>query len=186
MELPSALYRSVNGYHAFRNHFEGNLWFRSHAYFRKLEGGDELEGIGSYDIRHRGRSHDVSDDYPIQPAYFMSFSEDPNAAKEYGDHHLRLVDPDGLLEEIKAAFPSCSGFVRVAWIKIDYGKTMGIEKDPGPSEGFHRQFHCKPKKFASEREWRLQIRFIHSFRVQNQTLKFRWPSIGKNFSRFHD
>ena len=38
MELPSSLYRSINGYHVFRNHFEGNLWFRSHANFRKLDG----------------------------------------------------------------------------------------------------------------------------------------------------
>ena len=187
MKLPSLLYRSVKDRCAFKNHFKGNLWFRSHAYFRSLEeGGDESEGRGSYEIPRLGPFHNVSDDYPIQPAYFMSFSEDPNAASEYGDYHLRLEDPARFLEQIKIALPHCSEFMKVEWIKMEYGKSMELDQHPSPGEGFHRQFRCKPAKFASEKEWRLQMRFVHSFRVQNQTLKFRWPSVGRHFRAHHD
>ena len=96
MELPPFLYRSVTGYDASDNHLKGNLWFRSHAYFQELEGGDKLEGIGSYDIPYGVRVCNISDDYPVQPTYFLSFSEDPNATKKFGDRHLRLESPVAL------------------------------------------------------------------------------------------
>lgn len=186
MDLPSLLYRSVKGNEAARNHFEGNLWFRSHAYFRSVEGGDELEGKGSYVIPSGHAVHNVSDDYPIQPAFFMSFSEAADAAKQYGDSHLRLDDPVKFLRQIKKELPSYSGFVRVEWKKMKYDKTLEIERHPGPRELLQRQFDSKPLEFADEREWRLQIQFLHSFRIQNHTLKFRWPRIGHQFSALVD
>ena len=81
---------------------------------------------------------------------------------------------------VKGQLPD-SGFVRVEWLKMNYNKTLKIEQHPSPREGWQRQFHSKPKRYADEKEWRLQIRFLHSFRIQNYTLKFRWPSVGHCF-----
>lgn len=183
--LPRALYRFVVGDAALNNHIDGYLWFRSHEFFRRLEGGDESEGIGSYVIPGGPNVGDVSDDYPIQPAYFMSFSEDPNAAQKHGDCGLELRRPHEFLEKIKKELPSCSSFVKVEWIKIEYNKTNEVDTHPSPSESLYRKFHCKPENFADEKEWRLQIQFLHSFRIQNQTLKFKWgQSVGTHFSPY--
>ena len=182
MEVPSILYRSVRTECARENHLKGNLWFRSHSYFQVVEGGDKLEGIGSYDIAGQGHYHNISDDYRLQPGYFMSFSEELEAAQKFGDFPLELNDPIRFLEGIKGQLPPIGGFVRVKWIKMGYGKTREIARHLGPSEGWHRQFHQKPEKFAQEREWRLEIRFLQSFRIQNCTLKFRWPRLGYCFA----
>ena len=178
---PSPLFRSVNEKVAFDNHFEGNLWFRSHAYFRRLEDGDKLEGIGSYVIPGRHAVHNVADEYPNQPRYFMSFSEDPNAARQFGNRHLRLEDPAGLLNTIRAELPCCNRFVEVAWHKIDYDKTMELERHPSAIELLRRQYYRKPEELVGEQEWRLEIKFRHSFLIQNETLKFRWRRTGDHF-----
>ena len=44
---PLKLFRAVNG-KLLESHYSGNLWFRSHAWFRKQKDGDELEGVGNY------------------------------------------------------------------------------------------------------------------------------------------
>ena len=182
-ESPRELYRAVQNNDAvLKNHFTGNLWFHSHAWFRKQEGGDRLEGIGSFKGPD-GINRDVFDEHPGRPAYFMSFSKDRAGALTHGrENHrvLKLSDPIGFQGEIKALLPTC-GFVEVEWIKIEYGKTFEVLDDPG-SRTLHRKYRCKPDEFADEREWRLQIQFMHSFRIQNDTLKFRWGRIGNFFT----
>ena len=170
---PPKLYRAVNG-KALENYHIGNLWFRSHAWFRKQKDGDGLEGVGSYNVPGQGHSRNVSDDHPVKPAYFMSFSETSEGALTHGrDKHylLEFSAPAQFRDWVRRNLPECGAdtFVKVDWIRIEYGKTMDVDSDPGPSEGWNRQFHCKPEEFADEREWRLQIRFLHSFRIQ----KFR-------------
>ena len=59
-------------------------------------------------------------------------------------------------------------------VRIECGKTMDVDSDLGPKEGWNRQFHCKPQEFADDREWRLQIQLLHCFRIQNDALNFRW------------
>ena len=180
MNPPPRLYRSVKGHSAFDNYVRGNLWFRSHGYFRKQDWGDRLEGIGSYDLPNGIHVHDVTDEYPIQPAYFMSFSEDSAAARKYGDYHLTLADPIKFRESVRTMLPSNPDFVHVSWIKMKYRKTMKVDQDMGV-ESIQRKLHCKPVEFSDEKEWRLQIQFMHSFRIMNDTLKFRWPKVGHCF-----
>ena len=180
MKPPPPLYRSVNGRCAFDNHIEGNLWFRSHAWFRKQDWGDKLEGIGSYVLPNGILVRDVGDEHPVQPAYLMSFSEDSKSARQYGDHHLMLIDPDGFRETIVKELPSFPGFVKVSWIAMEYCKTMIVDQDMG-AESVRRKLRCKPAEYSHEKEWRLQIQLMHSFRIMNDTLKFRWRSIEGHF-----
>ena len=139
-----------------------------------------LEGVGSLEVLGQVPNRNVGDEHPVQPAYFMSFSEDPEGARAHGrgGHHLlELTAPDEFLLRVRDCLPPCSSncrFLTVEWIRIEYGKTWLVDEDPGPAAGLHCQYHCKPVKFEDEKEWRLQIMFLHSFRIQNDTLKFRW------------
>jgi len=184
---PSVLYRVVprEPRTVLENHLNGDLWFRSHTWFRKRDDGDKLEGVGSYRGPDGIVSRDVSDDHPTQPAYFMSFSSEVVGARTHGreGHHvLRLCHPLRFQDEIRRnCLPTC-GFVKLTWIKIEYVKTLDVADDPGP-ETWYRKYRCKPDRYADEREWRLQIQFMHSFRIQNDTLEFRWgQGIGKFFT----
>lgn len=177
--LPDTLYRAVSG-NSVESHLNGNFWFRSHASFRI--DGDKNEGVGSHLMKDGIESKDVSDDFPVQPAYFMCFSESPKGSQACGrsDHRiLRLRNPDCFLKAIKSRLPE-SSFVVVKWIKIEYTKQDLLE-DWNPSATFHRKFHCKFPEFASEREWRLQIQFMHSFHIMNDDLRFHWRSFGQTF-----
>ena len=181
-ELPTKLYRAVDK-ETLNNHLAGTLWFHSHAYFRKLEKGDQLEGVGSYEDAAGNVFEDVSDKHPLQPAYFMSFSETPEGAKTFGREDrliLELWDPGEFRDSIKKVLPDC-GFVKVRWLQIEYIKDWVVLDESTDPTGLNRKFRCKPKEFAQEKEWRLQIQFMHSFRIQNDVLKFRW---GRKFGHF--
>ena len=183
---PPKLYRAVKGEKAPKNHWMGTLWFRSHVWLRNQKNGDELEGIGSFEVEGQVLNRNVSDDHPVHPVYCLSFSETPEAARTMGrDSHeyqvLELLDPAGLRQMIQSKLLSPE-FIKVEWIQMEYTKTLVVTKDPG-SGVWHRQYHCKPEKFKMEREWRLQILFKkNSFRIQNDTLEFRWGrDIGQYF-----
>jgi len=169
-----------------RNHLEGNLWFRSHKWFRKIDGGDKMEGVGSHEeIGRNVMNRDVFDEYPGQPAFFMSFSETVEGARAFGrcsEKHrlLEVQNPKVLRDEIRKALLNTE-FVEVGWLKMEYGKTMEVDHELDLIEASQRKYCQKPEKYRIEREWRLQIFFCHSFRTINDTLKFRWGNIGKLF-----
>lgn len=170
VEVPSVLYRAVNSESAFENHVMGMLYFRSFKYFREVEGigHDELEGVGSY-IKNGIAHRDVSDIHPLQPAYLMCFSEDINSIRKFGDSCIKLCDPVEFEWRVQKSLPP--EITSVKWCKVDYTKTKTIEGDISIVEQWHRAYCCKPKEFSAEKEWRLIIRFRHTFRPFNNTLK---------------
>ena len=132
---------------------------------------------------------DVFDEYPGQPAFFMSFSETVEGARAFGrcrEKHrlLEVQNPKELRDEIRKVLPN-TGFVEVGWLKMEYGKTMEVDHELDLIEASQRKYCQKPEEYRIENEWRLQIKFIHSFRTINDTMKFRWGNIGKlfNYSR---
>ena len=170
-EVPSRLYRSVCCEEAYVNHREGKLWFRSYSYFRRIEGNarDELEGIGGY-IHKWTRHIDVSDDSPVQPAYLMCFSQKVESTRDFGSWCLELRNPHELLNRVKSSLPE--DITTVEWRKVEYHKTMEIEKEMSVTDGWNRKYYCKPEEFIQETEWRLIIQFVHTFRPFNETMKF--------------
>jgi|GEM_PF-1024302 len=170
-----------------KSYFHGNLWFRSHKWFRELEGEDNLEGVGTHRVRGTsGMNRDAFDEYPGQPAFFMSFSESVNGARSFdrgSDSHtlLEVQNPLKLRDEVIKKLLN-KDFVMINWIKMEYGKTIEVDHELTPSEASERKYRQKPEEYRIEREWRLQIFFRHSFRTINDTLKFRWgPDIGNLF-----
>ena len=172
-QVPEMLFRAVDQT-ALVNHHRGLLWFRSHTWFRQKEDGDPLEGLGGFKIKGQVPNRNVFDQSPFRPAYFMSFSEDIEGTQAQGRKNypvLQLNEPEEFRDLIKKHLPS--DCIAINWIKIDYCKTWEVDEDPGAGY-FHRQYCCKPARFADEREWRLQIRFKFDFPIQNDTLKFDW------------
>ena len=170
MAVPSCLYRSVCGDAAIKNHISGRLWFRSPAYFRRIEGpaSDALEGVGSHEL-DSVLINDISDSTPIQPVFFMSFSAVAGATRKFAEHYFVLRNPRELEQRVKAALPP--DITEVAWKKIEYTKTMRVHHFLNPSEAWHRKYFCKPERFAGEEEWRLFVLFRHSLRLLNETMK---------------
>ena len=172
MDIPKCLYRGIGDSHeVIYNHLLGRLWFRSPAFFRMIEGpaSDCKEGIGTYEVGNI-RNVDVADSRPIQPAYFMSFSEDVEATRRFGGkHYLVLNDPVELMERVKAALPP--KITSVTWQRIRYDKSMNLDRDPTPSESKKRKYFSKPESFSHEKEWRLFVLFRHRLRLMNETMK---------------
>lgn len=160
------LYRCLSDETAVNNHLKGYLWFRSPKYFRSIEGRgkDSLEGIGSY-IFDGSAYRDIGDERPIQPAFLISFSE--TMLPDYGRHVLRLDNPNDLSEQVTDRLPKGS---KVCWRKIKYDKTIVLDSEPSPSEGWDRKYFSKPPKFESEKEWRLVMFLPMPLRLLNNTL----------------
>ena len=172
MDIPKCLCRGIGDSHeVIYNHLLGRLWFRSPAYFRKVKGpaSDGMEGIGSYEVDDV-RNIDVADSRPIQPAFFMSFSEDADATRKFGEnHYLVLNDPVKLMEKVKLALPP--KITNVTWQRIRYDKNMQLDRHPKPSVLSERKYFSKPESFSYEKEWRLFVLFRHSLRLMNETMK---------------
>lgn len=174
--LPQTLYRRVSGEEAVKNHFKGILWFRSPFYFRRVEGpqNDPMEGIGSYDFQGR-HTHSITDDKPFTSVHLLSFAESIQATDSFRStdarsYLLELQDPTKLETLIRKAL---SPEWTVEWEKVSYDKVMEVKHEPSPSEGYCRQYFCKPEKYANEREWRLVITSKRPDRIIfNETLKF--------------
>ncbi len=154
-----------NGDGMIKYYEEGNVWFHSHKWFRKIEGGDKMKS-------------NISDEYLRHPAFFMSFSETVEGARSFDrgseSHTLfEVQNPIKLRDEIKNILLNHK-FVKITWIKMEYGKTIEVGHELTPSEASERKYRQKPEKYRIEREWRLQILFCRSFRTINDTLKFRW------------
>ena len=86
-KLPEILYCTVSA-NSVESHLNGTFLVRSHASFRI--DGDKNEGVGSHLMKDGTKSKDVSDDFPVQPAYFMCFSESPGGSQACGrsDHKI--------------------------------------------------------------------------------------------------
>ena len=171
MVEPPTLFRAVKDEPAARNHFDGVLWFRAHAYFHTIEGwaADSLEGRGTFRLPGGQVNQDITDDVPIQPAFVLCFSAEKNAAKKFGGHCLEVQNPMELKKRVEAALPD-GGVTSVSWRKVEYGKTLDVKVDPGAG-GWARKYWCKPDEFAGDKEWRLLVQFCHSLRILNKTLK---------------
>lgn len=167
--VPEPLFRTVGKYRAVENHLLGILWFRSPSYFHNTEGAgrDPLEGVGSYNLPNGVTTNDVGDHAPIQPTFVLSFSEVP--LSQYGEYVLKVQNPTELKKCVERRLPQ--GISEVEWRKIRYNKKMLVESHPSPSEDWIRKHYSKPRKYENEREWRLVIRFLHSFPILNKTLK---------------
>lgn len=181
------LYRAV-GWESVDDHIIGNLWFRSHASYRKVEQGDKEEGIGSHILQDGTPCNDIDDNFPTQPAFFMSFSEtiEGSLADDNRKNYtvLRLLDPVGFMEEIQGNVLN-SDFVKVEWIKMKYIKSKNYDpKTESKISTLDRKYRCKCPKYAAEKEWRLQIKFLYNFRIMNDILKFRWLSFQDTFFDF--
>lgn len=172
IEAPPPLFRSVPDDDTMNSHLSGILWFRSPNYFRDIEDirADQLEGVGSYTPSDGTTNRDVSDTVPIQPTFILSFSEIP--LSKYGKYVLKVQNPMELKRRVECRLPQ--KISEVEWRKIRYDKEMRVETDPGPGEGWSRKHYSKPRNYADEREWRLVIRFLHSFPILNQTLKLNF------------
>ena len=85
------LYRAVACDSVYNNHVERRLWFRLPDYFRNVQGIDQnkLERIGSY---YEGETNhfDISDERALQPAYILSFSENPESKEQFGSICTKL------------------------------------------------------------------------------------------------
>ena len=165
-EVPT-LYRGLDSETAMRNHLQGILWFRSLKYFRAIDGvgRDSMEGVGSYTVD--GMMHrDVADEYPVFPAFIMSYSE--VVLPEYGKFVLRLSNPTGPRDRIRDRLPERS---RVQWHRVRYDKMEDLDAVPDPSDDWTRKHYSKPECFAHEREWRLVIFLPPPLRLLNDTLK---------------
>ena len=195
MEIPRKLYRAVRKKYdeklsrsgrvrsAVECHLEGDLLFRSHKYFRD-QGIDQEEGVGDYEFEGIV-NQDVCKDRPNQPAFFMSFSETIEGSltcDRNKENHLvlELNNPEGLSNFIKQNL-LCSNFVNVKWIQVKYGKPEKVNHDLNPKETWERKYHYKTEEYKCEREWRLQIMFLHSFRILNDDLKFGWMQAERFF-----
>ncbi len=194
MEIPK-LYRAVSNKYdeklssfgrvrsAMGCHLEGDLLFRSHKHFRD-QGIDQEEGVGDYEFEGIV-NQDVCKDRPNQPAFFMSFSETIEGSLT-GDRNkethvvLELNNPEDLSNYIKQNL-LCSNFVNVKWIQIKYGKPEKVDHDLSPRESGERKYYYKTEEYKIEREWRLQIMFLHSFRILNDDLNFGWMHAGRFF-----
>ena len=152
------------------NHLKGRLWFRSAIFLQKYVGvgSDELEGIGSYEMRGQ-LIKDVSDDISLHPLYFLCFSETSQASSSFGEHRLRLDDPEGLRNHVESRI--YVGGARVFWRKITYDKKMQVESHPNPDEEWDRMYYHKPPRYSHEREWRLVVDLSYGLPLLNGTLK---------------
>ena len=177
--LPT-LFRTVQENQAMENHLSGILWFRSPSYFRNIEGigADPLEGIASYTSSSGITVQDVGDDAPVQPTFILSFSEIP--LPQYGEYVLQVQNPLELKKRVECQLPQ--GISEVEWAKIRYDKKIRVETRLGPSEDWIRKHYSKPKEYENEREWRLIIRFRHSFPILNKTLKLSFTDLDGLFS----
>lgn len=138
-----------------------------------------MEGVGSYKIDgilHR----DVSDDRPIQPAFMMSFSADVEATKKFGKYYCVLQDPGEFEKRLRNALPP--GITSVEWGEVEYTKTMELDSLPSPSDDLRRKYFCKPERFSDEKEWRILISFLHTFRPLNKTMKIAASGLNDLFS----
>ena len=172
MVEPPTLFRVVKDEGAVKSHLNGILWFRAHAYFRTIEGAaaDSLEGIGTFRLSDGQVNHDITDDVPVQPAFILCFSAEMNATKKFGAYCLKVSNPMELKKRVEAALPQ-GGVTAVSWKKVEYGKTLDVETDPGPRGGWERKYWWKPEKFSEEQEWRLLVQFCRDLRILNKTLK---------------
>lgn len=128
-----------------------------------------MEGVGTY-VRRGLRHNDVDDSGQIHSTIFLSFSSTAEATRKFNtDHYFVLNSPDRLLEQVRQGLPPC--ITEVSWKQIEYTKTMHVTEDLSPSDDWNRKFFCKPESYSDEKEWRLFIRFRHSFRILNETLK---------------
>ena len=169
---PPTLFRAVDSEAAWRNHKDGILWFRAPGYFHTIKGiaRDPMEGIGTFMLPNGQINRDITDDTTLRPVFILSFSAQKNAVEKFGAHYLEVRDPVALKGRVEAALPQ-GDVISVSWKKVEYGKTMAVDTDPGPEAGWRRKYWSKPEKFSDEREWRLMIEFRHHFRILNKTLK---------------
>ena len=112
---------------------------------------------------------DIGDDAPIQPAFLISFSSEPVATRKFGKHYLVLNDPNELRKRVEHALPP--RITKVSWRKIEYAKKFRVDRDLGASENWNRKFFSKSESFSDEKEWRLFVLFVDSFRLFNRTMK---------------
>ena len=100
----------------------------------------------------------------------MSFSSTAEATRKFDTaHYFTLNSPTDLLERVRQSLPP--DITEVSWKQIEYTKTMRVTEDLSPGDDWNRKYYCKPEAYSDEKEWRLFIRFRHSFRILNETLK---------------
>ena len=54
-------------------------------------------------------------------------------------------------------------------------KTMKLDQELSLKNHWNRKYFWKPQEYADEKEWRLIVTFLHSFRILNKTLKIKEP-----------
>lgn len=145
------LYRHLTKGEAVDAHLEGQLWFRTFLYFRKLEDHarrDEREGRATGQIKGGPFLTCVNDDRPIRATYLVCFSE-CMCQSHLGDYTIALDDPDELRRRVLAALPDES---HACWEVVKYADEDDYDCEPGPIKIYEQYAFTQPTRFALERE----------------------------------